>query len=62
MQKLYCPKCNKLIIKNFDLVIDDKVVFNIEKIKTTDKEIKTIFCNNCKRKIKYYVEKGEQKC
>lgn len=25
MQKLYCPKCNKLIIKNFDLVIDDIV-------------------------------------
>lgn len=62
MQKLYCPKCNKLLIKNADLIIDEPVVFSLEKIMETDNEVKTIVCHNCKRKIKYYVEKGESKC
>ena len=56
-QKLYCPKCGKLLIPNDDLIIDDKVVFDLDKIKATIKEIKTIKCNNCKRRIRYFIDK-----
>lgn len=62
MQKLYCPICHKILIKNSDLVIDDIVVFDFDKIKQTNKSVNTITCHNCKRKIKYYVESAIDKC
>lgn len=54
-QKLLCPMCYKVLIKNTDLVIDKPIIMDLEKIKTTTKEIKTITCHNCKRKIRYYI-------
>lgn len=54
-QKLCCPVCGKLLIKNVDLVIDNPVIMDLEKIKATDKEIKTIVCHNCKRKLRYFI-------
>ena len=62
MQKLYCPMCHKLLIKNADLVIDDIVQFDIEKILKTKNEVKTITCYYCKRKIKYFIEKEGERC
>ena len=56
-QKLLCPKCNKVLIKNEDLVIDEPVIMDLERIKATDKEIHTIICHNCKRRIRYFVDK-----
>lgn len=56
-QRLLCPKCNKLLIKNEDLVIDDPIVMDLAKIKETDKEIKVITCHNCKRRLRYFVDK-----
>ena len=56
-QKLYCPMCKKLLIPNDDLVTDEKVVFDMEKLKQTDKEIRHIKCDNCKRRIRYYIDK-----
>lgn len=56
-QKLYCPMCNKLLIQNDDLVISDKVVFDLDKLKKTDKEIRHIKCDNCKRRIRYFIDK-----
>jgi uncharacterized protein YbaR (Trm112 family) len=55
-QKLYCPICHKQLIKNDDLVISNKVVFDLEKIKATDKPIKRIECPNCKRSLRYVIE------
>lgn len=57
-QKLYCPMCKHLLISNYDLVVDDNVVFDMGKIKTTDKKVEVIKCYNCKRKIKYYIDKN----
>lgn len=48
--------CYKVLIKNTDLVIDEPIIMDLEKIKNTDKEIKTITCHNCKRKIRYYID------
>lgn len=56
-QKIYCPMCKKLLIPNDDLVIDDEVVFDMDRIKETDKPIKHIKCENCKRRIRYFVDK-----
>lgn len=56
-QKLYCPMCKKLLIANDDLVISDKVVFDLDKLKTTEKPINHIKCDNCKRRIRYYIDK-----
>lgn len=56
-QKLYCPMCNKLLIQNEDLVTSDKVVFDLDELKKTDKEIRHIKCNNCKRRIRYFIDK-----
>ena len=56
-QKLICPMCHKVLIKNEDLVIDDPVIMDLEKIKATDKEVKTITCHNCKRRLRYFVDK-----
>ena len=56
MQKLTCPVCFKVLIKNEDLVTDKKVVFDFEKIKTTNKPIRKIRCFNCKRTLKYFIE------
>ena len=56
-QKLRCPMCGKLLIPNDDLVIDDEIVFDLEKIKHTDKEVRHIKCENCKRRIRYFVNK-----
>lgn len=55
-QKLFCPKCNKLLIKNWDLVIDDPVVMDMARIKEKNGEIKEIVCHNCKRRLRYFVE------
>lgn len=49
--------CGYIMIPNEDLVISDKVVFDLDKIKNTDKEIKTIKCQNCKRRIRYFIDK-----
>ena len=58
MQKLYCPMCNKLLIANFDLVTSEKVCFDIAKLKLVDENlIGKIKCDNCKRRIRYYIEK-----
>ena len=56
-QRLNCPMCGSKLIANEDLVISDKVIFDLDKIKNTNKEIKTIKCPNCKRRIRYFVEK-----
>ena len=56
-QKLICPMCHKILIKNEDLVIDDPVVMDLEKIKNTDKEVKIITCHNCKRRLRYFIDK-----
>jgi len=56
-QRLECPVCGKLLIKNCDLVIDDPIVMDLERIKSTEKEIKTIVCHNCKRKLRYFIDK-----
>ena len=56
-QKIYCPMCKKLLIPNDDLVIDDEIVFDMDRIKETDKQIKHIKCENCKRRIRYFVNK-----
>ena len=56
-QKLYCPMCKKLLIANDDLVISDKVVFDLDKLKNTEKPIRHIKCDNCKRRIRYYIDK-----
>ena len=58
-QKLKCPMCGYIMIPNEDLVISDKVVFDLDKIKTTNKEIKTIKCQNCKRRIRYFIDKDQ---
>ena len=55
-QKLYCPMCKKKLIENDDLITDKKVVFDLLTIKSSDKEIKQIKCQNCKRKIRYIIE------
>lgn len=55
-QKLLCPMCRKILIRNEDLVIEKPVVFDIEKIKATEKPISQITCHNCKRRIKYYID------
>lgn len=55
-QKLKCPMCGNILIKNEDLVIDNPVIMDLEKIKSTDKEVKTITCHRCKRRIRYFVE------
>lgn len=55
-QKLLCPMCHKILIRNEDLVIAEPVVFDIEKIKATDKPISQIVCHNCKRRIKYFID------
>lgn len=59
MQKIYCPLCRNLIIKNYDLVIDDPIVMSLDRIKETDKEIKEITCHKCKRRIRYFVDSKE---
>jgi hypothetical protein len=48
--------CGKILIKNEDLVIDEPVVFDLEKVKATDKPISQITCHNCKRRIRYYID------
>ena len=58
-QRLLCPKCNKLLIKNEDLVIDDPIVMDLARIKETDKEVKVITCHNCKRRLRYFVDKQD---
>ena len=55
-QKLICPMCRKILIKNEDLVIDNPIVMDLEKIKNTEKPVKTITCHNCKRRLRYYIE------
>ena len=54
-QKLLCPMCHKILIRNEDLVIEKPVIFDIEKIKATEKPISQITCHNCKRRIKYFI-------
>lgn len=54
-QKLYCPMCHALLIANDDLVTSDEVVFDLKQLKETDREIRHIKCNNCKRRIRYFV-------
>ena len=50
--------CNKLLIANFDLVTSEKVCFDIAKLKLVDENlIGKIKCDNCKRRIRYYIEK-----
>lgn len=56
-QKLYCPMCKKLLIANDDLVTSDKVVFDLDKLKETTKQINHIKCENCKRRIRYFIDK-----
>ena len=48
--------CNKLLIANDDLVTNEKVIFDLEKLKTTTNKINHIKCDNCKRRIRYYIE------
>lgn len=55
-QKLYCPACHKLLIDNWDLVIDNPIIMDIDKIKGSENDIKRITCHNCKRRIKYYID------
>ena len=56
-QRLVCPMCHKVLIKNEDLVISEPVVMDLERIKATDKKVNTIVCHNCKRKLRYFVDK-----
>ena len=56
-QKLYCPMCHKILIKNDDLVVDEPVVMELDKIKATDKKVSEIICHNCKRRIRYFIDK-----
>lgn len=60
MQKIYCPKCGAILIKNYDLVIDDPVIMDLERIVKTDREVKEITCHKCKRRIRYFVDKQEK--
>ena len=55
-QKLLCPMCHKILIRNEDLVIEKPVVFDIDKIKATEKPTSQITCHNCKRRIKYFID------
>ena len=55
-QKLRCPMCGKILIKNEDLVIDEPVVFDLEKVKATEKPTSQITCHNCKRRIRYFID------
>lgn len=55
-QKLLCPMCHKILIRNEDLVIAAPVVFDLEKVKATDKPVSHIVCHNCKRRIKYFID------
>lgn len=55
-QKIFCPVCHKQLIKNDDLVIDKKVVFDFERIQNTDKPVRKIRCFNCKRDLKYFID------
>lgn len=55
-QKLFCPICHNLLIKNYDLVIAEKVEFNLRKIKNSGRPIRKIRCHNCKRTLKYYID------
>lgn len=55
-QKLFCPVCHKLLIKNDDLVIDKPIVFDFRRIEQTDKPVKKIRCFNCKRDLKYFID------
>lgn len=55
-QKLRCPMCGKILIKNEDLVTEKPVIFEIEKIKVTKKPTSQITCHNCKRRIKYFID------
>ena len=55
-QKLLCPVCHKVLIKNEDLVIDKPVVFDLERIKATDKPINIIVCHKCKRRLRYFID------
>lgn len=57
MQKLFCPVCGKLLIKNVDLVTDKPVSFEIDEVKNVPKDkVGVIMCYNCKRRIKYTVK------
>lgn len=50
--------CRALLIENFDLVTDKKVYFDMSKIKSVDENLVShIKCPNCKRRIRYYIEK-----
>lgn len=55
-QKLRCPMCGKILIKNEDLVTEKPVIFEIDKIKATAKPISQITCHNCKRRIRYFID------
>lgn len=57
-QRLNCPMCCNKLIPNEDLVISDKVVFDLDKLKTTNKKIETIKCPTCKRRIRYFIDKN----
>lgn len=54
-QKLRCPICGKILIKNFDLVTDKPVIFALEQVKMSGKPIRQITCHNCKRRIRYII-------
>lgn len=57
MQKLRCPMCGSLLIKNCDLVTDKKVEFGLDEIKAAKpEEVGKIKCYNCKRQIKYLLK------
>lgn len=47
--------CHALLIANDDLVTDSEVIFDLDKLKNAEKEIRHIKCENCKRRIRYYV-------
>ena len=55
-QKLHCPICQKLLIKNYDLVIDEPIVMDLARIKETDKEVREIVCHSCKRRLRYFID------
>lgn len=55
-QRLECPICHKVLIENEDLVIDEPVIMDLDRIKATDKDIKVIKCHNCKRRLRYFVD------
>lgn len=60
-QKLYCPICGKILIKNYDLVIDDPIVMDLARIKATTKEVKEITCHSCKRRFRYFIDDKSEK-